>query len=259
MSVQAISWALGVEAGGPGAKCVLLALANYADENGECWPSQQTIAKQTEMSVRTLRDRLNDLVEAGLIERRKRGNTHGRQGRASDYYALQMASTGKACRKTEPIYRQPDVAFNGNCSPHIEPSEEPSITVANATVHERKTDLVWKTSPEQLLSLGLSERAARSNLGRWLKDAKPDRVLEAVDAAYRVGTKDPIAYVTAALKPKGVQRDGDDWLLYPGTEEFEVWHKQFHIENSPRVYDCQSAEREGAPIRVNSRWPQRAA
>jgi hypothetical protein len=40
MSVQAITWALSVKAGSPGAKAVLLALANYANEFGLCWPSQ---------------------------------------------------------------------------------------------------------------------------------------------------------------------------------------------------------------------------
>lgn len=44
MSVQAITLALSVPAGSPSAKCVLLALANYANERGQCWPSQKRLA-----------------------------------------------------------------------------------------------------------------------------------------------------------------------------------------------------------------------
>jgi hypothetical protein len=71
-------------------------------------------------------------------------------------------------------------------------------------------DLVWLECPSTLEKLGLSTRAARSNLGRWLKQTKsPERVLEAVRAAERAGTKDPVPYIVEALKPKVVAFSGD--------------------------------------------------
>lgn len=86
MSVQAISWALSIKAGSPAAKCVLICLANYADENGVCWPSQALLAEQTEQSLDTVQRRLAELTEDGLIGRKRRQNKAG--GRATDVYQL---------------------------------------------------------------------------------------------------------------------------------------------------------------------------
>lgn len=41
-------------AGGMSAKVVLLSVANYADEYGECWAAQATLAAGAECSVRQL-------------------------------------------------------------------------------------------------------------------------------------------------------------------------------------------------------------
>lgn len=78
MSVQAITWALGVRVKSATHKAVLLVVANYADEDGRCWPSHATIAKQSECSVSTVQRALRDLEKAGLLrrdERRRRDGT----------------------------------------------------------------------------------------------------------------------------------------------------------------------------------------
>ena len=59
--------------GDPAAKLVLLALADRADkETGQCWPSLARIAEDTELSVTTVKRRLNKLEERGLIRRDQR-------------------------------------------------------------------------------------------------------------------------------------------------------------------------------------------
>ena len=88
MSVQAISWALGVSTGDPAAKCLLLALANYADDEGLCWPSQERLAADTEMTDRTVRTKLRGLEEAKLISRKSRRSNTG--WRTSDLYPLHL-------------------------------------------------------------------------------------------------------------------------------------------------------------------------
>ena len=55
------------------AKLVLLKLADHADENGECFPSIERIATDTEMNERSVRRHLEALEAAGLIDRRTRG------------------------------------------------------------------------------------------------------------------------------------------------------------------------------------------
>lgn len=72
MSVAAISWASQQTAGSPGAKLVLIALANYANEANECWPSQATLARWTEQTDRTIRGHLQVLEAKNLIHRQSR-------------------------------------------------------------------------------------------------------------------------------------------------------------------------------------------
>ncbi len=72
MSVEAIAWASKQRTGSPGAKLVLIALANYCNDRNECWPSQATLAEWTEMSDRTIRTHLTSLEYMGLIHRKAR-------------------------------------------------------------------------------------------------------------------------------------------------------------------------------------------
>ena len=69
MSVAASHWAWRMGVGSPGAKLVLMVLADYADESGECFPFVSTIAERAEQSVATVHRRLRELEAAGLIER----------------------------------------------------------------------------------------------------------------------------------------------------------------------------------------------
>lgn len=72
MSVEAITWASKQKTGSPGAKLTLIALANYANDRQECWPSQATLALWTEQSDRTIRTHLASLESMGLIHRQAR-------------------------------------------------------------------------------------------------------------------------------------------------------------------------------------------
>lgn len=49
-------------------KLLLLKLADRANDDGECWPGQESLGKQCCLSERALRDNLKRLQEAGLIE-----------------------------------------------------------------------------------------------------------------------------------------------------------------------------------------------
>jgi hypothetical protein len=88
VSSQAVAWAIVMQAGGPSAKAVLMSIANYANEYGECWASQKTIADGAEISVRQVRTILAGLISRGLIERERRGG-EGR-GRETDLLRLRM-------------------------------------------------------------------------------------------------------------------------------------------------------------------------
>ena len=78
MSVQAISWALAQQVRPSGAKLLLIAIANYANDSNAAWPSKATLAKDTCMSKQAVLRHLRDLQAQGLvtIEERKLGNTN---------------------------------------------------------------------------------------------------------------------------------------------------------------------------------------
>ena len=94
MSVQAITWALKQKTGSPSAKAILLALANYAGADGDCYPSQERLADDTEQSVDSVQRRLRELEALGFIFRQHR---QGRRGyRRSDEFVILMDDATRA-------------------------------------------------------------------------------------------------------------------------------------------------------------------
>lgn len=71
MSVQAMTWALDQQVATESiSRHVLLCLANYADKDGKnAFPSAATLAQDTGLAVRTVRARLGQLLEAGVIRK----------------------------------------------------------------------------------------------------------------------------------------------------------------------------------------------
>jgi hypothetical protein len=72
MSLKASTWAWSVPAGGkagisPSLKLLLVALADFADDAGRCWPSVPRLAAMTGLGDRSVRRLLPDLVASGLV------------------------------------------------------------------------------------------------------------------------------------------------------------------------------------------------
>lgn len=124
MSIQAVAWAINQKTGSPAGKVVLMCIANYADEAGECWPSQATIAEETELSERSVREWLTRLEEAGLLMREHRQRADG--SRKSDLIKLNIQpakSTGREQTNRQEVPNQP---AGGSGLTSFEPSVEPS-------------------------------------------------------------------------------------------------------------------------------------
>jgi len=126
MSIQAVAWAIDQKTGSAAGKVVLICLANYADEHGECWPSQETIAAETELSERSVREWLQKLEEAGLLTRTPRRREDGY--RASDLIRLacknqpaKSAGKAKSHRQLAPTLPEP-VAGPTTFEPSVEPA-----------------------------------------------------------------------------------------------------------------------------------------
>jgi hypothetical protein len=77
MSIQAITAALAFKMCSPSEKLLLIAWANYADENLRCYPSNKRLSDDTGLSDRQIRRLAGNLSERGFIERIERFRADG--------------------------------------------------------------------------------------------------------------------------------------------------------------------------------------
>lgn len=229
MSNDVLNWAKRVTAGGQTRKAVLLLLADYADEKGRAWPSQGTLAETLEMSERTVRTAIKELVEAGIIGRKARWRDDGTRG--TDILKFDMdavnrnelpvidqpANGAETTGKSRQINRQ--MAPTLPAAPAANPSQgEPpqgnhqsNSSEANASgtadaepIAMPLRDRLWLEGPTALVSIGAADKPSRQMIGRWLRDHDGDagRVLWAIEEAVANGTGDPIPYVTRLLSDR---------------------------------------------------------
>jgi hypothetical protein len=127
MSIKAMAWAKEQTAGSAPTKLVLFALADVADDYGLAWPSMATLAKECEMSERSVRNHVAALEQAGLLRRIERFAKSGRQ--RSNYFQLETGAVrpeddeGEAANLAAPT-RKHASARGGKSLPPIEQSKE---------------------------------------------------------------------------------------------------------------------------------------
>lgn len=119
-----------------------------------------------------------------------------------------------------------------------------------------------KVSPHSN-TLALESQKRENQIGRWLSQkggraAKPEDVVRAIRAAAAAGSGDPIPYIEATLRNEaagGVRREGDDWRIPHGTEEYQAHRRHLAKINSPEIYRWPDTP--GHVARAKSRWPVR--
>ena len=147
MSFQAMTWAVKQKAGNATAKCLLLAIANYADEEGRCWPSQSQLAKDCECSERTIGRIISDMEKRGILKRERRHRGNG--SRTSDIIHLNLTDN------LSPDTMSPDTvsSLTDTMSPP-EPVTEPINSSFSERVRENPPDdafeQFWATYPNQV-------------------------------------------------------------------------------------------------------------
>ena len=72
MSIKLVSDAFSAEVGNYGMKLVLIKLADNANDEGTCWPSYKNMAKQCEMSERTVMRYMSNLIALGFVSKSSR-------------------------------------------------------------------------------------------------------------------------------------------------------------------------------------------
>ena len=145
MSWKATAWALGQTTGAARRKLLLLALANYADETGVCWPSQETLARDTEQSVDTVQRQLDVLEQLRLLTRQRMPKRRG-QWQGYRYRLCLEAGCGPRehsvalrhdVRPGQAAISAPTRPQSLRHKPSIEPSYEPSHSSTASVPAER--------------------------------------------------------------------------------------------------------------------------
>lgn len=95
-------------------------------------------------------------------------------------------------------------ASNPQCERNANQKPEPDITEANASDADASDgpdfrEEVWARGVRFLSARGVSERNARTVIGKWLKDHDAGLVFSAFDAASRERPVEPVAWITARL------------------------------------------------------------
>lgn len=199
MSIQAVGWAIEVQTGSASRKVVLITLANYADPQGDCWPSQATLARDTELSDRTVRTAMKELEDLGLISRKKRFDKEGKQ-------TTDMVTVHYQGRKYFPGGPETDDSLGRKQFPtnrHREPSvEDTSTNVDDAAPLPTPKDRYWNHGRAYLKGVGLSPSKAASMLGTWAKKTGNDYplLIEALKATQEAEPGEPVPWMFGAIE-----------------------------------------------------------
>jgi uncharacterized protein YdaU (DUF1376 family) len=145
----------------------------------------------------------SDLIEAA----RRAGIASGaaRRERNERPFDIHSAEASNASRTA---------SANGNEPSTPTPTEERKSSEADASapngaqarpVYTDARHELWGEGPAILTALGVPDKSARSNIGRWLRDTRDDaeRVLAAIQRARDGGVFEPVAWISRAVQPKG--------------------------------------------------------
>lgn len=125
MSIHALKWAWGQQCPNPTAKLVLMALADHANAEGECYPTMKRVAEMASCSPRTVSRHIQLLEDEGLVSRVER-RIYGGEFRGFLYQLNMPLSSGQVDQWTS---RPVDAGGRDQwttVSP-LEPAVEPSV------------------------------------------------------------------------------------------------------------------------------------
>ncbi|EPM2991052.1 helix-turn-helix domain-containing protein [Escherichia coli] len=134
MSMRLMVEVFHTEVGNPMHKLVLLKLADNANDNGECYPSYQHIAKQCEIGKSTAMRAIDALCEKGLLIKQPRYLIGGKE-QTSNFYVIVLPSLQGSVTVTPGV---------------VSERHQGSVTVTPGVVSERHPNQSYITSKENL-------------------------------------------------------------------------------------------------------------
>jgi hypothetical protein len=138
VSNRALTWAFEQELKS-GPKFVLVALADWADDEGSCFPGVATIARRVGSVESAVRENLARLKAAGLIVEERRNRRNG--ARTSNRYWLQMTGQVDLTPESgggdlEPESDEPNAGIRPDLTPESGGESEPPVVNPQTTTRE---------------------------------------------------------------------------------------------------------------------------
>lgn len=165
-----MAWAIKQAVGNTTAKFVLLMVANYADEQGRAWPSQDKLAEGIEASRHTVMRALDFLEEEGLLTRERRHRADG--SRAADVIRLDLSRNLLRSKNGEPK-SQIATAEETITEPISKHSKGERARGSRLDAEWKPSDQSWKRALERMGSTVLVELELQKFINYWL--SKPGR------------------------------------------------------------------------------------
>lgn len=193
MSVRHVRKALEVRTLTSPQKFVLVVLAEHAhDQTNAAWPSAQTIADETSLSVSAVRKALAALRDAQLIEVRHPANTV----HASTTYALfPDVQVGLFLIQGDPCTGERGTPVRRTGKPEVEPEVEPERN-RSAFVNSAVGQTMAKAKERGLVVIAGQVRSVAGALFGAAPDTEPDHFANAY-VALRMQGKSPSALMVA--------------------------------------------------------------
>lgn len=156
MSIKAMNWAWELRGLSVTTKCVLLALADHADNEGICWPGRKGVAEKVGVSDRTVDKSITECAALGLIHVEHRVRADGSNTTNRYFLQLRAALAGAGANATHLAGGSEESSpYSENPSPYseessptsedifatgtpIEPSENHQGTIKSATAQPKK-------------------------------------------------------------------------------------------------------------------------
>lgn len=212
MSIRIMSqvWESGPE--DRGELLVMLALADFADDRGRCWPSIATIAKRARMTTRSAQRILRKLQDDGAVKISTGSARHG----CNEYVLTPDARvTPDTMSPLTPVSPPPDARVTPPLTPASpEPSlnhQEPSILSCALSAPDREPDRFqdfWDQYPHRN-GAKKGKEAARKRWQAAIKArASPDQIIAGA-----------MRYASDRQVIQGYAKDPATWLNQKGWED----------------------------------------
>lgn len=203
-------------------KFVLVALADYADDEGMCYPSHKKTAKRTGASPDTVKRATRRLQAAGYLDiipwKRDNGSS------TSNRYRLRVGvHTAPPLQSIPPGGYVSAPGEGGTSAPPMNPQLEPPVEPPTSAPADDAFARFWSAYPKKV-----SKQAARKVWDRKIKTTDPEDIIRGAETYAR--------FVKAERTERRFMKDPDGWL------NAGKWEDEIEVTTVPVKFDPWSKE-----------------